>query len=447
MTGRSLFYDVRLERHAKFLTETTDGMERIQRWTKYVAQGARPENDLQHTFSATLLAVIMIETLRQETDHVPVFDAYSVLAGVVLHDLGETVVGDTHYIDKSDDIDQREIDAFTAMTECFGGRLRTTLIELFTSQFATRQSDTAALCSAEALVFDAIERYGYLLYAYREYHQNGQLPLLVQVLRNQQARLSELAVLLPTFGVAFYTPKLDAAVTRFLKTHRGRFPETPAEPQPDGGESPMKISRYETIPNKGLLARIATTRLRGYGGYPIYENAQLELVEGMDPRELVPAQRYVLESDFNNIEALYESFLTVDVNIFALRGGLLFWTEDSGDDPIPLIPPIIEESLEPNGKQVLLINDGMHRVYTAMRLGQPINVIVARGVPTEYPYYAYALEGGWGDVEELEELPDNYVKKAYRDPGNYKSLFRDFNAILPGVQKQRKKSNPTHLNA
>ena len=209
----------------------------------------------------------------------------------------------------------------------------------------------------------------------------------------------------------------------------------------------MKISRYETIPEEELLARIATTRLRGYDGYPIYQHARLELAEGADPRQLVPAQRYVLESDFNNIEALYESFLAFDVNIFALRGGLLFWTEEGGDEPIPLIPPIIEESLEPDGKRVLLINDGMHRVYTAMRLGQPINVIVAHGVPTEYPYYAYALENGWDDVEELEELPDNYVKKSYRDPDNYKSLFRDFNAVLPGVQKQRKRSNPAHLNA
>jgi hypothetical protein len=47
----------------------------------------------------------------------------------------------------------------------------------------------------------------------------------------------------------------------------------------------------------------------------------------------------------------------------------------------------------------------------------------------------------------VAELPDVYVKKAYRDKDNYKALFRDFNEVFPGVQKQRKRSNPGHLKA
>ena len=46
---------------------------------------------------------------------------------------------------------------------------------------------------------------------------------------------------------------------------------------------------------------------------------------------------------------------------------------------------------------------------------------------------------------ELEELPDSFQKKEYRVPGNYKALFRDFNAVFPGVQAERKQSNPAHL--
>ena len=46
---------------------------------------------------------------------------------------------------------------------------------------------------------------------------------------------------------------------------------------------------------------------------------------------------------------------------------------------------------------------------------------------------------------ELEELPDNFQKKAYRVPENYKALFRDFNAVFPGVQQERTRSNPAHL--
>ncbi|MBF0322245.1 MAG: hypothetical protein HQL62_04755, partial [Magnetococcales bacterium] len=83
--------------------------------------------------------------------------------------------------------------------------------------------------------------------------------------------------------------------------------------------------------------------------------------------------------------------------------------------------------------------------YAAMRLESLINVVMVHNVPGEFPYYAYALPNGWSDVQELTELPEGFVKKSYRDPENYKSLFRDFNEVFPGVQKQRPRSNPGHL--
>jgi len=203
----------------------------------------------------------------------------------------------------------------------------------------------------------------------------------------------------------------------------------------------MHILRYETFSEQELLSRLKLTRLRGHGQPQIYAGASLELVEQADSESLVPAQRYVLRPDLDTVRDLYETFLREEIDIFSLRGGLLFW-RDEEEGPIPLIPPMVEESLEPDGRRVLLINDGIHRVYCARKLGRKINVVVARGVPDEYPYYAYALQRGWAEVTELAELPDAFQKKEYRDPLNYKALFRDFNAVLPGVQKQRKRSNP-----
>ena len=87
-----------------------------------------------------------------------------------------------------------------------------------------------------------------------------------------------------------------------------------------------------------------------------------------------------------------------------LRGALLFWPEGSdptNDPPIPFLPPVIEESIERDGTKVLLINDGIHRVYAARKRGRKINVVLARNVPAEYPYYAYALPQGWAQVDEL----------------------------------------------
>lgn len=213
------------------------------------------------------------------------------------------------------------------------------------------------------------------------------------------------------------------------------------------GETHMRISNIEQIDTDELLARLKRTRLRGFGQPRIYEHATLELVNAVDTDRLVPAQRYVLKESVERILLLRQTLLARGTDIFALEGALLLTFSDDNDGEIPLLPPIIEESHEPDGRTVWLINDGMHRVYAARKCGLPVNVVLARGVPEEFPYYAYALPGGWADVAELDELPDNFLKKTYRNPDNYKSLFRDFNGVFPRIQEQRKQSNPAHIRA
>lgn len=209
----------------------------------------------------------------------------------------------------------------------------------------------------------------------------------------------------------------------------------------------MKLHNVESIDTDELLTRLKQTRLKGFGQPLIYEHATLELARGVDTDRLVPAQRYVLRESVERILDLRECLLGHGADIFALDGGLWLTFEDDGQAEIPLLPPIIEESREPDGRIVWLINDGMHRVYAARKSGLPVTVVLARGVPEEFPYYAYALAEGWADVQELDELPDNFQKKTYRNPDNYKSLFRDFNAVFPRVQEQRKQSNPGHIKA
>jgi hypothetical protein len=209
------------------------------------------------------------------------------------------------------------------------------------------------------------------------------------------------------------------------------------------------IVRYELFSERELLSRLQRTRLRGFDRAPVYEKAHLEIAEQIEPRTLVPAQRFVLKEGVETIIGLHQFFEHEGIDIFALRGGIFFWNQEDGEEegPIPLIPPVVEESIEPGMGRVLLINDGLHRVYTAMKLGRRINVVRVRNVPPDYPYYAYALPEGWAGVTELGELRDGFQKKEYRDPLNYKALFRDFNEVFPGVQKQRKQTNPGHLRA
>lgn len=189
------------------------------------------------------------------------------------------------------------------------------------------------------------------------------------------------------------------------------------------------------------------TRLVGFDGARPYADAALELAPAVDTGALAPAQRYVLKGGVAKILELREALLAHGIDIFALDGGVYVRTSDAPEEVVPVIPPVIEESHEPDGRTVLLINDGIHRIFAARSQGMPITTVIARGVPAEYPYYALALPCGWADVVELDELPNGFVKKTYRNPGNYKSLFRNFNEQFPGVQKLRKHSNPPHIRA
>lgn len=210
----------------------------------------------------------------------------------------------------------------------------------------------------------------------------------------------------------------------------------------------MKIAKYELLPESELLARLKKTRLRGFDRAEVYRDAKLEIAE-IDTGDLVPAQRYVLADGVQTILDIADAFAPLGIDVFQLRGALFFWPGgvDTDSSPIPFLPPIIEESIEGDGRKVLLINDGIHRVFAARKRGRTLNVVIARNVPLEFPYYAYALPDGWKQVEELSELTEGYQKKAYRNPENYKALFRDFNEIFEGVQKQRPKTNPGFLRA
>ena len=207
----------------------------------------------------------------------------------------------------------------------------------------------------------------------------------------------------------------------------------------------MKVVSAEPIGRQELLAALQQTRLRD--GEPLYAGARLELSAGVDPDSLAPAQRYVLREGVDRVLTLREALLPHGYDVFALDGGVRIRTAEQPDEVIPVIPPIVEDSQEPDGRRVVIVSDGMHRVYAARSAGLPITVVRVRGVPDEHPYYAYALPDGWAGVAELDELPDGFQKKAYRRPGNYRSLFRDYNALFPGVQKQRKQTNPAHLRA
>lgn len=208
--------------------------------------------------------------------------------------------------------------------------------------------------------------------------------------------------------------------------------------------SGVQITSVEPITAAELLERLQRTRLMGFDGAAVYAGASLSLVE-VDPNALVPAQRYVLRSGVERALWLRDQLVPSGIDPFALDGGAWFETSAEPGERVPLLPPIVELTMEPDGRRVPLINDGIHRIFAARSVSAPIRVVMVDGVPEQWPYYALALPGGWDDVVELDELPPGFQKKTYRVPENYKALFRDFNGVFDGVQRERAQTNPEHL--
>lgn len=203
----------------------------------------------------------------------------------------------------------------------------------------------------------------------------------------------------------------------------------------------MEIIKH-SIPE--LERKLRTVRLKGFGEPLIYPEPVLINFRSEYVDQLQPCQNYWL---WDNVKNILDLRLRVadahGIDLLKLFSSNIGWVDIQigPDEWMPFLPPVVETYGLVNGyRQQLLINDGIHRVMAAKLSGvnHPDCIITSR---PEWPYYAYPLENGWDGVEKVEgELPDGFAKKRYRLPTKelYKQLYRDFNAVFPGVQKDRK---------
>ena len=78
----------------------------------------------------------------------------------------------------------------------------------------------------------------------------------------------------------------------------------------------------------------------------------------------------------------------------------------------------------------------MHRIYLARIERINPEIIFVRGIPKQYPYYAYPIRGSWDQVERVDHLPEGYIKKWHRIKNN-KMLYRNFDSIFSNCSKPR----------
>ena len=192
----------------------------------------------------------------------------------------------------------------------------------------------------------------------------------------------------------------------------------------------MEIVEIVRHSKSELLEKVRNVGLMGHPKIKPYMDATIELVM-FNPGSIVPAQRYVLTSEFEKVRDLKWTLeKEFDVDLFNLNGYVSIRLKDS-DDWIDVLPPVVELSNEACGQSQIL-NDGMHRVFLAKTCRENIQCIFVNGVDPKYPYYAYPLHDGWNGVTLVTDIVKGVLKKFHRFP-NYKDFYRDFNTVFQNV--------------
>jgi len=192
----------------------------------------------------------------------------------------------------------------------------------------------------------------------------------------------------------------------------------------------MELEQVQHHGADELFANLRNVGMLTNPDVKLYKECSIEL-RSFHTDDLAPAQRYVLTTELMKVRDLQWALKEHEIDLFALNGYVSIWLKGF-DDPIDVLPPVVEESEEADGSVVSIVNDGMHRVYLARMERTPVQVVFVRNVPREYPYYAFPLVNGWNDVEIVQDLPPGYVKKWHRIK-NYKTLYRDFNTGFRNV--------------
>ena len=157
----------------------------------------------------------------------------------------------------------------------------------------------------------------------------------------------------------------------------------------------MKILAVERFSEDQLIERLREVTMLKAPEVKVYSRAFISL-EKISPASLSPPQNYILREELKKVRNLKWSLEEHDVDLFTLNGFVRLILEGS-DEPVDLLPPIVEESIERDGTIHFIVNDGMHRVYMALREWVIPQVVLVRGIPKDLPYLTRTLFPGGGE--------------------------------------------------
>lgn len=193
----------------------------------------------------------------------------------------------------------------------------------------------------------------------------------------------------------------------------------------------IEILKVERFTEKDLIDRLrGLTMLEDEKVYP-YRDTFISL-ERISIEDIFPAQRYVLKEELLKVRELKWRLEKFGVDLFNLDGFVRMHLAGASE-PVDLLPPVVEENIERNGRIVNIVNDGMHRVYSAYLEWVIPQVVFVRGLPKHIPYYSFPIpDKDWTKIELIDEIPKNYIKKWHRTEQN-KQLYRNFNSVFMNV--------------
>jgi hypothetical protein len=201
----------------------------------------------------------------------------------------------------------------------------------------------------------------------------------------------------------------------------------------------MDIIALERHSPENLISCMRQVPLLEQPDVLVYGHALISL-ELIHTTYLHPPQNYLWLQELRKTQELRWSLAAWGVDLFRLDGYVTYTVRlDDGEEVVyDLYPPVVEESFEADGTLALVINDGMHRLYLARLEWVIPQVTYVRGIPKEYPYYAFPRLGGWEGLDLLADNPDpqRYLKKCHRVRHN-KRLYRDFQAVFQNVGRSR----------
>lgn len=192
----------------------------------------------------------------------------------------------------------------------------------------------------------------------------------------------------------------------------------------------MKLMKVEKHSGQELFNKLKRVSLLNDPNYFPYKECFISL-EKIKISSFMPVQNYIWTKSLEKIKLLKWALLGHDIDIFNLDGYVSLYLEGE-NEPIDLLPPVVEESIEKDGTVVNLVCDGMHRVYMARLEWVIPQVVFIRGIPKQCPYYAYPIPNSWDGINVVETIPDEFKKKWHRIK-EHRNLYRNFNSQFCNV--------------